>query len=94
MFDRLVQIEPRCANLPKTDVVKLAHELHGDGCRVETALWIAIKWTGLIQFTPRSDLMARAANVSQDTLVLSEIDDLKKLDWNIAPCAIRCNLMT
>jgi hypothetical protein len=94
MFERLVQIEPRCANLLKSDVVKLAHELHGEGCRVETALWIAIKWAGLIQFTPRSDLMARAANVPQHTLMLSEIDDLKKIDWNVALYAIRCNLMT
>ena len=94
MFERLVQIEPRCANLLKTDVVKLAHELHGEGCRVETALWIAIKWTGMIKYTPRSDLMARVANVSQDTLVLSEIDDLKRIDWNVARYAIRCNLMT
>lgn len=48
----------------------------------------------MIKYTPRSDLMARVANVPQHTLVLSEIDDLKKIDWNVAQYAIRCNLMT
>jgi hypothetical protein len=63
------------------------------GCRPGTAVFIAIKFTATATDMPCTRLMAHTLGVQAAQLGEWERADLKKIEWNIAPLARKCNLM-
>lgn len=93
ILDNLTRYQKICRHIPRDDVIPLAQLLVHRGCRVHSALWIAIKFAGMYVSTPGADLMAAGAVVKKNDLLRDETEDLHLLDWNIAPLARACKLM-
>lgn len=98
IFDRILDgmlryQEKSCQKIHREDVIPLAQMLTDRGCRIHSALWIAIKFAGIHTTTPDVELMALGAKVSTKDLVLHEAEDLQRIDWNLAPLARECGLM-
>ena len=93
-LDTLVTIQPKCGVLPFVDIVDLAMVLHLDGgVRPHTALWMAAKFTGRAGRVPCAMLMSMATGVTKQQLQDDEVDDLRRIGWNLCPYAIQCGLM-
>lgn len=93
MLNTMVRYKKTCRKIPRNDVIPLAQLLVDRGCRIHSALWIAIKFAGMYNSMPGAELMALCANLTVRTLVEHEAEDLHLLDWNIAPLARACGLM-
>ena len=94
IIKRLFKVQPYCKRLPAADVLALGRELVRAGCRPETAVFIAIKFTGTAKDMPTHALMAYVLRVTSVQLGEWERIDLGKIQWNIAPLARKCNLMS
>jgi hypothetical protein len=93
ILDNLTRHQKACRRIPRDDVIPLAQLLVNRGCRVHSALWIAIKFAGVHASTPDADLMALGAKMTISGLVRDEAEDLRRVDWNLAPLARACGLM-
>lgn len=93
ILDTLAIYQKTCRHIPRDDVIPLAQLLVERGCRIHSALWIAIKFAGVHNSIPGAELMARGSGMSICQLVKHEAEDLQHIDWDIAPLARACGLM-
>ena len=91
---RLTQIQPECCGIHLEDVIPLARVLKSKaGCAVASALWIAIKFSGVQCYIPDAYLMAQACDLPKRTLIMLEATDLKAMQWDVAPYAREVGLL-
>ena len=64
ILDTLTKYQKACRHIPRDDVIPLAQLLVDRGCRVHSALWIAMKFAGMYDSTPDADLMAAIISVT------------------------------
>jgi hypothetical protein len=95
IISRLVEQQRACKQIDFNAVIPLAHLLVKAGCRKGSGLWIAMKFATSRRYMPGSSLMAFACKLqNKKTLIAREAEDLKMLNWDIAPYARRCNLLS
>lgn len=93
IISQMIELTPTCKKIKFDDVLPLACLLVEEGCREGSGLWIALKFASARELTPGASLMAAACKLQKRTLIAYEAEDLKMLNWDIAPLARRCKLL-